>query len=136
MKKLFSVLLICLLAFFFTGCKKKGETGVLFYSHPVTQDNVLHSSQTFEAGKRIYYLFYSQKKLKNEFIRVQLFKAADNVPRGGYSVLWANDHRVMRQNAFYYYDNFTVYQSGRYVLQVFSTDDISKPIAWNYFYVK
>ena len=136
MKKLLSVLLICFLAFFLTGCRKKGETGILFYSHPVNKDNVLQASHTFEAGKRIYYLFYSQKKLDTEFIRVQLFKAGDNVPRGGYSVLWASDHRIMKQNAFYYYDNFTVYQEGRYVMQVFAIDDISKPLAWNYFYVK
>lgn len=135
MKKFLLILTICIILPFLTGCNKKGETGILFYSHPVNKDNVLQASHTFEAGKRIYYLFYSHKKIDAEFIRVQLFKAEEKVPRGGYSVLWASDHRVMRNNAFYYYDNFTVYKEGRYVMQVFDVNDISKPLAWNYFYV-
>ncbi len=127
------ILLICCLPFVLTGCKEE-ETGILFNAEPITKDNVLHASRSFEAGKRIYYLFYSQKKIDTEFIRVQLFKAEEKVPLSGYSILWTNDYRIMKQNQYYYYNHFTVHQPGRYVLQVFAINDISKPLAWNYFY--
>ena len=133
-KIIIAIFLICLIPFFLTGCKKKEETGILFNAEPITKENVLHASRSFEAGKRIYYLFYSHKKIDTEFIRVQLFKAEEKTPLGGYSILMTNDYRVMKQNQYYYYNHFTVHQPGRYVLQVFSVNDISKPLAWNYFY--
>ena len=133
--RIFLLIVICFIPFFVTGCGDDKEVGILFNSEPITKENVLHSSRTFEAGKRIYYLFYSDKKIKTEFIRVQLFKAEEKVPLGGYSILMTNDYRIMKQNQYYYYNHFTVHQPGRYVLQVFSVNDISKPLAWNYFYV-
>lgn len=127
------ILLICCIPFALTGCKKE-EAGILFNAEPITKENVLHASRSFESGKRIYYLFYSHKKISTEFIRVQLFKAEEKIPISGYSVLWAKDYRIMKQNQYYYYNHFTVHQPGRYVLQVFAVNDISKPLAWNYFY--
>ena len=130
------VLLLCLVSVFLTGCHSKEKNlGILFNSEPITKENFLQSSRNFEAGKKIYYLFYTRDKIKAEFIRVQLFKTGDNISVGGYSVLWAVDKRVMKQNQYYYTDSFTVYQPGRYVLQIFDVNNIAKPLTWNFFYV-
>ena len=103
---------------------------------PITKDNLLHATRTLESGKRIYYLFYTPKKIKAEFIRIQVFKAGDNVAVGGYSIIFTQEKRVMKQNMYYYYDNFTLHQPGKYVMQVFDVNDITKPLAWNYFFVR
>lgn len=136
MKKVLILIVILLSSFMLTGCKDKEEAGILFNNEPITRENVMHASRNFEAGKRIYYLFYSPENLNMEFIRVQVFKAADNVHVGGYSILWAKDYRVMhKQSRNYFYNNFTIHAPGKYVMQVFNVHDIAKPLAWNYFFV-
>ena len=136
MKKYLTILIFLVLsAGIFTGCGDKKTAGILFNNEPITRENLKHASRSFEAGKRIYYLFYSPKKINAEFIRVQVGKTVDTAPKGGYNVVWSNDYRIMKQNVFYYYDNFTLYLPGRYVMQVFDVNNLSEPLAWNYFYV-
>lgn len=135
MKILKLILIFICLSFCLCGCSEKEGAGILFNNEPINENNLLQSKRQFEVGKRIYYLFYSPKKIKAEFIRVQVFKAADNVALGGYSIIFTQEKRIMKQNMYYYYDNFTLHQSGRYVMQVFDVMDITKPLAWNYFYV-
>lgn len=131
--KLFLILTLAL--FVFSGCDEKKRAGILFNSEPITRYNLKHASRSFQAGKRIYYLFYSPKKIKSEFIRVQVGKTGDNVAKGGYNVVWSNEYRVMKQNVFYYYDHFTLNLPGRYVMQIFDINNLAKPLTWNYFYV-
>ena len=131
--KLFAI--ICLTLLTLTGCKDK-EVGILFNSEPITKENVLHASRTFEAGKRIYYLFYSHPEIKSEFIRVQVFKAGSNIAKGGYAIQWTGDYRIMKQNHYYYYNYFVLHSPGRYVMQIFSLDNLSEPLVWDYFYVQ
>lgn len=126
------ILSICICA---CGCEKKEKAGILFNGTPITKDTISRSSRTFEAGKRIYYLFYTPEKIEAEFIRVQVFKTCDKSPVGGYSIVWTGDYRIMKQNMYYYYNHFILYEAGRYVMQVFSTENLSEPLAWNYFYV-
>jgi len=128
---IFFLLCLCL-----CGCKKKEEAGILFNKEPITKANVMHASRTFDAGQKIYYLFYTPEKLTTEFIRVQVFKAADNTPVGGYSIVLARDYRVMKQNMYYYYNYIVLHNPGKYVMQIFQIDNFSIPLAWNYFYVK
>lgn len=135
MKKLLVCLSLIFVCFVLCGCEEKKTAGILFNSEPITKDNLLHASRTFESGKRIYYLFYTPKKIKAEFIRVQVGKTGDNIPKGGYTIVWSCDYRIMKQNMYYYYDNFTLHSAGRYVMQVFDIENLSEPLAWNYFYV-
>lgn len=129
------VLLLSLFSFCLSGCAKQESAGILFNKDPITKDTVMNASRDFDVGQRIYYLFYSPKRLESEFIRVQVFKVGDNIPRGGYSIVWTNEYRLMKQNAYYYYNNFTVHSKGSYVMQVFSMNDLMNPIAKNFFYV-
>ncbi len=135
MKKTIFILLFILVCFTLCGCKEKKTAGILFNSEPITRENLLHASRNFESGSRIYYLFYTPKKIKSEFIRIQVGKTGDNIPKGGYTIVWSNDYRIMKQNMYYYYNHFTLRIPGRYVMQVFDIDNLSEPLAWNYFFV-
>ena len=134
-KRLKTLLIILCLCVFTCGCDERENAGILFNAVPIDKETISNSSRTFEAGKKIYYLFYTPKKIDTEFIRVQVFKAGDKIPRGGYLIVWTCDYRIMKQNMYYYYNNFVLYEAGRYVMQVFSTDNLSEPLAWNYFYI-
>jgi len=135
MKNLLKIILVlCLICFVSTGCEDE-ETGILFNKEPITKDNVLNASRTFDAGQRIYYLFYTSKKINREFIRIQVFKAEKNSHVGGYVIVWTQDNRVMKDNDYYYYNYFVLHNPGKYVMQIFGLEDLSKPLAWNYFYV-
>ena len=134
MKRL--VLVLCLGIFFLTGCREKERANIIFNADPITKETVMHPSTTFAEGQRIYYLFFTPKKLKTEFIRVQVFTAGDTINRGGYKIYWTNDYRIMKQNMYYYYNNFTIHKKGRYVMQIFGIDDLGKPLAFNEFFVR
>lgn len=134
MKKL--VLILVLMIFFCCGCDRKERANILFNAEPITKDTIMHATTEFAEGQKIYYLFFTPKKLECKYIRVQVFKAGDTINRGGYSIYWTNDYRVMKQNMYYYYNNITIYQKGRYVMQVFSIDNLAKPLAFNQFWVR
>ena len=103
MKKFKLFVALILVSICLCGCKQKEQTGILFNKDPISKDTVMNSSRDFDVGKPIYYLFYTAEKIETEFIRVQVFKVGDNIPRGGYSIVWTNEYRIMKQNMYYYY---------------------------------
>lgn len=131
-----SILFWCvLIMFILTGCAY--DRGIiLFNKEPVTKQNALKDSKTFQTGNRIYYLFIAPKKMENDFIRVQIFKMTDKAHLGGVEVVRTKDFRLMEGERYYHTDYFVLYASGRYVMQVFSHDDFKNPLAVNDFYVK
>ena len=131
-------ILICftaLLLMFTTGCDKE-KANIIFNAEPITAETVMHPSREFEAGQRIYYLFFTPEKIESKYIRVQVFKVNDKINRGGYSIYWTNDYRVMKQNLYYYYNHFTIHQGGRYVMQVFDIENLARPLAYNEFWIR
>ena len=131
--KLFFV--IVLISTFLTGCAKdKGI--ILFNSVSITQNNALHDEKVFREGSKVYFLFIAPKKMYNDFIRVQVFTLTDKASLGGEDMLRTKDFRLMRDERYYYTDYFTLWEKGRYVMQVFSHDDLTHPLAVNYFYIQ
>ncbi len=131
--KLFVVALVCLIGL--SACVY--ERGlILFNVQPITRENALQDQKTFNEGQRVYYLFIAPKKMKNEFIRVQVFKMTDKAPWGGNEVVRTKDYRLMKDERYYQTNYFTLYEKGRYVMQVFSHDDFQHPLALNDFYVQ
>ncbi len=125
---LFAIFLLC-------GCKY--DRGIiLFNKELITKDNVLHNSKVFSVGERIYYLFIAPKKMDNGYIRVQIFKMTDKAPWGEYEVKRTKDFRLMRDEKYYHTDYFVLHETGRYVMQVFSMDDLQHPLSIEDFYVK
>ena len=133
MKKLALLLLLCV--FVLCGCKY--DRGIiLFNSQPITRENALHDSKSFNSGQRVYYLFIAPKKMDNNYIRVQIFKMTDKAPWGGNEVVRTKDFRLMKDERYYHSDYFTLYEKGRYVMQVFSIDDFQHPLSIGDFYVR
>ena len=133
MKKLLLIFLFSI--FIFCGCKY--DRGIiLFNSQPITRENALTDAKTFQSGQRVYYLFIAPKRMENKYIRVKVFKMTDKAPWGGNEVVRTKDFRLMKDQRYYHTDYFTFYESGRYVMQVFSIDDLQHPLSLNDFYVK
>lgn len=133
MKKL---ILIFLLSFFLlSGCKY--DRGIiLFNTQPITKENVLSDAKIFHSGDRIYYLFIAPKRMDNKFIRVQIFKMTDKAPWGGYEVLRTKDYRLMKDERYYHTNYFVLNEKGRYVMQVFSINNLQHPLSIGDFYIK
>ena len=131
--KLLIVFVFCLISL--TACTY--ECGlILFNVQPITRENALQDQKVFNEGQRVYYLFIAPKKMKNEFIRVQIFKMTDKAPWGGNEVVRTKDYRLMKDERYYQTNYFTLYEKGRYVMQVFSHEDFQHPLALNDFYVQ
>lgn len=125
---LFSVIIFC-------GCV--WDRGIiLFNNEPITKENVLNNNLTFTSGQRIYYLFIAPERMSNKYIRVQVFKLNDKDSWGGADVIRTKDYRLMKDERYYHTDYFTIYEAGRYGMQVFSTDDCQHPLSVGQFYVK
>lgn len=109
---------------------------ILFNTQPVTKENALSDAKVFSVGQRVYYLFIAPKRMENKFIRVQVFKMVENAPWGGNEVVRTKDYRLMKDERYYHSDYFTFHESGRYVMQVFSIDDLQHPLSIGDFYVR
>lgn len=131
--KLLIVFILCMVGL--TACTY--ERGlILFNVQPITRENALQDQKVFNEGQKVYYLFIAPKKTKNEFIRVQIFKMTDKAPWGGNEVVRTKDYRLMKDERYYQTNYFTLYEKGRYVMQVFSHEDFQHPLALNDFYVQ
>ena len=134
--KLIKLVIIFLISTFIL-CSCTYERGlILFNSQPITKENALKDKKVFQPGDRVYYLFIAPKKMQNEFIRVQIFKMTEDAPWGGNEVVRTKDYRLMLDERYYHTDYFTLYEKGRYVMQVFAHEDFLRPLAINDFYVK
>lgn len=125
---LFSLIILC-------GCVyDKGI--ILFNSQPITKENMLSDNMVFKEGERVYYLFIAPKRINDKYIRVQVFKMTDKAPWGGNEVLRTKDYRLMKDERYYHTNYFTLYEKGRYVMQVFGINDLQHPLAVDFFYIK
>lgn len=135
MKKLFIIIIsLFILLSLPANAYKKGI--LLFNSQPITKENALSDNMVFSEGQKVYYLFIAPKRMKNKFIRVQIFKMIESAPWGGNEIVRTKDFRLMKDERYYHTDYFTLYESGRYVMQVFSIDDLQHPLAVDFFYIK
>ena len=131
------LILFSLAAFVFLFSACSPEKGiVLFNKEPITSKNALKDSKNFESGSRVYYLFVAPQRMKDDFIRVQVFKMTDKAPWGGNEVVRTKDYRLRKDEKYYHTNYFTLHEKGRYVMQVFSMDDFQHPLAVDFFYVK
>lgn len=135
-RKKLSLLLILILSLCLFSGFRKAKTILLFNKQPITKETVLNNSIEFFTGKRIYYIFMTEKPIQSECIRVQILKKDDKVQMGGIKIVYANDYRVSQDEYYYYTDYFVLYEPGYYFMQIFSKDFLDKPLAQGYFHVK
>ena len=135
MKKIILCVFILFLSFILCSCAYDRGL-ILFNSVPITQNNALHDQKVFKVGDKVYYLFIAPKKMSNEFIRVQVFTITDKDYLGGEDMVRTKDFRLMKDERYYFTDYFTFWEKGKYVMQIFSHDDFTNPLALNYFYIE
>lgn len=136
MKKFLTVTLLLLILCICCNSAHAKKGLLLFNSEPITKENALSDRMVFQSGDRVYYLFIAPKKMKNDYIRVQIFKMTDKAPWGGNDIIRTKDFRLMKDERYYHTDYFTLYEKGRYVMQVFSINDLQHPLAVDFFYIK
>lgn len=118
-----------------TACKY--DRGIiLFNTQPINRENALTDEKVFTVGQRVYYLFIAPKKMDNKYIRVQIFKMIENAPWGGNELVRRKDFRLMKDERYFHTDYFVLHSAGRYVMQVFSMDDLMNPLSIGDFYVR
>jgi len=123
------VLILC------TSCKHKGQ--IFFYDQPVTTITAMHPVHVFEAGRKIYYLYFNEKQdFKTDFIRVKVIRAYDKTNTGGYSVMLTKDYRLMRGERRYHTDYFVLHEPGHYIVQVYAIEDLDQDIGFGELYVR
>ena len=96
----------------------------------------MSDAKVFTVGQRVYYLFLAPNRMDNEYIRVQVFKMVENAPWGGNELIRRKDFRLMKDERYYHSDYFVFHSAGRYVMQVFSMDDLQHPLSIGDFYVR
>ena len=114
----------------------KQKAFVYFNDRPFTEETTLKPVYEFKQGSKIYYLFFSKKKLDNQYIRVQLFKIGDNIPQGAAGMIRVKDYRLMKDEKYYHTNYFVLHQSGRYVVQIYDPQNLNIPLARGEFKVK
>lgn len=114
----------------------KQKAFVYFNNLPFTEETTLKPVYEFKRGAKIYYLFFSKKKLTNEYIRVQLFKIGDNIPQGGAGMMRVKDYRLMKDEKFYHTNYFVLHEAGRYIVQIYDPQNLNIPLARGEFKVK
>ncbi len=128
--------IVCFIALIFCSGWIKQQCFVCFNNRPITGETILQPVSTFKSGEKIYYMFFSKKRLKNDFIRVQVFKTGDNIAHGGYEMARVKDYRLMKDEVYYQTDYFVLHQPGRYILQVYDPQKLNLPLANGEFLVK
>ncbi len=132
MKKSLSFVII-LLMFLLTGCGQKPF--IIMKSEPVTAQNALYPEQTYHKGERIYFVLVNPKGFKDDALKIEIVKKNDKVPTMGYSIHYAKDVRINKDNEAYA-DYFVLHSSGWYFMQVFELRRPDKCLARYDFQVK
>ncbi len=115
-KKLWYLVLILGASLCLCACDKP-TTMILFNQDPITKDNFLNNSNRFVAGKRIYYLFITQKPLKTEFIRIRILKRGEKADMAISKVVYSNDFKLTKDQVYYYNDYIVISSAGYYSME-------------------
>ncbi len=136
MKRSFSLfILIFFLLIGVSGCTKNDY--ILLFNHkPITKETVLKNSKDFSVGEKIYYIFISQKPLKSNYIRIYVKKEDENAGYFGEQTIYGNDHRLYKDQVYYFNDYIVFHERGHYLMLVYLRDNDYKPLACADFYVR
>lgn len=110
------------------------DVTVAFSARPITTETIKEAGKSFPKGEKIYYYIASKKKIKDEYIRVQIFKKDDKSEFWGYNIEMTMDEYIGKGKR-YYTDYFVMQNKGYYIMQVFTFKDLDKPIVREDFWV-
>ncbi len=120
-----------------SGCKpKKPKSVILFNKYPITKENFLNNSTEFDAQKRIYYVYMTEKGIRTDKIRIKIFKRDSKARDSITKLVYCKDFKMKYDNIYYYTDYIVLHSAGDYCMMVFQTDRLDRPDAYADFRVK
>lgn len=129
------IVLILFLTCLTTGCNRL-KTLVLFNNNPITKENISDCATEFETGRRIYYLFVTDKPLDTKFIRVEILKRDEKANFAITKLVYSNDFRLYKDQIYYYNDYIVMNSPGYYFMVIFSKNNLTRPLVKADFRVK
>lgn len=121
--------------FLFTACSKP-DAMIFFNNAPITKENILNNSTEFSAGKKIYYLFMTQKPLNTEAIRVRILKEDEKAKYQATRIVYSNDFWLHKDQIYYYNDYIVINEAGYYCMLIYAKNKLDRPLAMAEFKVK
>lgn len=121
--------------FTLTACNK-APTIILFNREPITKENFLQNSTEFTVGKKIYYIFITEKPLKTDSIRIRIIKRDEKVNFNTTSIVYSNDFRLYKDQIYYYNDYIVMNEAGYYCMAIYACNKLDRPLVIGDFRVK
>ncbi|MEI8128746.1 MAG: hypothetical protein WCG95_03915 [bacterium] len=118
-----------------SGCDRP-KTIILFNNAPITKENILSNATEFTLGKRIYYVFMTEKKLETDLIRIRILKRNEKANFQPTKLFYSNDFRLYKDQIYYYNDYIVIHESGYYGMVIYAQNQLNKPLATANFRVK
>ncbi len=134
-KKFISFILLICVSLGLSACQNE-KAIILFNNNPITKETLLNNATEFTAGKRIYYIFITQKPLKTNLIRIRILKKAGKSAFVPVKLVYSNDFRLNKDQIYYYNDYIVINESGDYCMAIYARNALDKPLAIASFRVK
>lgn len=134
MKKVVLIFILIFSCFLFCGCDKT-KPYLTFNAEPINTKTVYEAQKIFKPNQTVNFALLMPKGFKQEYIRMQIIKRADNIPYGGATIYMAKDVFV-DVNKKFYIDKFIIRQEGCYVVRFFYGNKTYKPFIENVLWVK
>ena len=135
MKKL--ILVISFLGLMLLTCACNDiKPSILFNNAPITAQNAIHLTNTFQRGQRIYYLVIIPKPIKSRFAYIQIIKKDGANERLGYKMFYGNTVRLKDEQMYYYDDYIVINEKGTFVMKIYSKDNPTKVLTMAQFWVE
>jgi len=125
-KKFIYLILFAFISLGLCGCDKPTSM-ILFNKYPITKENLLTNASEFVAGKRIYYIFISERPLQTDMVRIQVIKREEKANMALGKIVYSNDFRLSKDQVFYYTDYLVIHEAGYYCMAVYDRNDMERP---------
>jgi len=126
-KKIVSLILFVGVAFALCGCCKPTSI-ILFNKFPITKENLLQNASEFVAGKRIYYIFITEKPLQTDMVRIMVLKRDEKANSEPGKIVYSNDFRLNKDQVYYYNDYIVIHDAGTYCMAVYDKNNMERPL--------
>ena len=120
----------------FCGCDKE-HSQILFNKHPFTPDTMLSTNETFEIGKRVYYLVTLPQPVEKGrlFITITKIGGGDALYLG-HELVWSKNIKLKDEQKYYFTDYFVLSEKGTYDMNVYSRDNPTQILSSARFTIK
>ena len=141
MKKFIVFFIMIFLVMFTCACDTE-KAQILFNKQPFRQDTMLSGTNVFKSGERIYYLITLPHSVESKRLLIQVVKTGgktltgDPADRLGYDLVWGKHVKLKDEQIYYYTDYLVFYETGAYIMTVYSRDNPTKILTSSQFYVK